>query len=611
MKKLLALALLCLLLLPAVPARAQGDLYVSVDAVDTASFPNVQVDVTVRNQYGVPVADLEQVEFMVTEDGNPQPLALVGRPDRRQNEEFPMSVVVVLDISGSMTGTPLARAKEAAANLLKQLEYGGGRAGVIAFSNTIDLDPGVDPDREHPITGDFAPLYALIDGLKPGGWTPLYDAAYKAVRWAAAEPEGRRAVVLLTDGKERKGDNGKSGSQVANEDSAIREANLANVPVFSIGLKSADLNVSYLERLARETGGTYRLAPDPAQLDSLFQAVAGQLRQQVRLTYRSEVPADGKEHVVQIAARAGGHTGFHQATFAAPNAPPTLVVLIVDVDRIDVSGLPDLVLEVSARDDRGTPVAGLVSGNVTVQEMDSGQSWPISALEVGEGGVLRITCDTGLGLDGKEHTILLQITLPDGLSAFDEASFTSPVPPPLPALTLTVGAVDAAAFPAVRLDLTVLDELGMPVERLAASDLALTEDGVAVAAPGELAATGGGRFSLAYQSALANDGMGHTVQVWVTLPDGRTASDKATITTPPPPLPLWKRPAVVGGVLGGLLLLVLAGLGVGYAKQRELVWLYRCQVCGFDREELGVECPACKSTQEPRRVRGRKPSGSS
>ena len=156
--------------------------------------------------------------------------------------------------------------------------------------------------------GDKTALYGAIDRLQAGGWTPLYDTAYKAVTWARPR-QGNRAVLLFTDGREEKAPNGTGGSKVANDDSPIREANRAGVPVFTVGL-GADVDETYLKRLALETGGTYQHTANSAELAQLFRNVADLLKQQYRITYTSGLPADGGMHQVLVAVTAGQHNAF-------------------------------------------------------------------------------------------------------------------------------------------------------------------------------------------------------------------------------------------------------------------------------------------------------------
>ena len=160
--------------------------------------------------------------------------------------------MLAVDVSGSMTGAKLRDAQEAARRFLDGLT-GRDEVALIAFARTIDLE-GIDPVREHGFGGAKDALYSVIDGLEAGGATPLYDTAFKAVGWAAAQAPGNRTVLLFTDGKEEQAADGTGGSQIANEDSPIREANRAGIPVFTVGLGD-DADERYLRRLALETGG--------------------------------------------------------------------------------------------------------------------------------------------------------------------------------------------------------------------------------------------------------------------------------------------------------------------------------------------------------------------
>lgn len=320
---------MCLLCLIAVPillpttAQAQEPVTLRVDRVDASAFPEVTVHLTVRNAYGVPIPDLTGDQFDVSEDRTLKSRPITGL-EPVVNPDLPVALLLVIDISGSMKGQPLQDAKAAAVRLLDRLGP-QDKAGVLAFADAVNLDepfPQLDPSREHDFTADKAPLYRLVDSLIANGYTPLYDAAYKAVRLAARQPAGNRAVLLLSDGRDEgvSGVRG-SGSAVANEDMPIREANRARVPVFAIGLGEA-IDAPWLRRLALESGGTYQETPDSAQLAELFQNVLQLLKQQYRLTYTSGVPEDGADHSVLVSVKVGDNIAFDEATWGpAPLAP--------------------------------------------------------------------------------------------------------------------------------------------------------------------------------------------------------------------------------------------------------------------------------------------------
>lgn len=303
------LLVVVLILCVALPVAAEAPIIVRIDRADAAGHPQVAIEATVRNEHGVPIPGLTAANFDVSEDRTLKSRPIVA-VEPFVNPDVQLSVVLAVDVSGSMAGAKLRDAQEAARRFLDRLTA-KDNAALIAFSGLIALD-AVDATREVGFGADKAALYGVVDRLQAKGWTPLYDTAYKAVRWAATAPAGNRAVLLFSDGKEEKAPDGSGGSKIANDDSPIREANRAGVPVFTIGL-GADADEAYLKRLALETGGTYQHANNSAELAQLFRNVADLLKQQYRITYTSGLPADGGMHQVLVAVTVGQHNAFTEA----------------------------------------------------------------------------------------------------------------------------------------------------------------------------------------------------------------------------------------------------------------------------------------------------------
>ena len=93
--------------------------------------------------------------------------------------------------------------------------------------------------------------------LEPGGHTALYDAIAQGVE-SVKGVAGRRAVIVLTDGKANRGS--------LDIDQAIEAAAKAYVSVTVIGL-GEDVRTARLERIAQETGGNYFFTPSEERLD--------------------------------------------------------------------------------------------------------------------------------------------------------------------------------------------------------------------------------------------------------------------------------------------------------------------------------------------------------
>ena len=294
-------------------AAAQAPLTLRVEGVDARDRQRVAVDLALLGGDGVPLADLSADAFTVREDGRAEELPIQAL-DAASDAQRPLSLVLALDLSGSMAGQALEDAKAAGRAVLAQLGP-ADRVALVAFADAIALD-ATDPGRESPFTADKAAVAALMEGLQAGGNTPLYDAAYKAVTLAAAETGGTRAVLLLTDGRDEvRGGARGSGSAVANEDSPVREANRAGVPVFTIGLGDGQ-DEAWLRRVALETGGTYQTAPSSAELTDRFGAVLARLKLRYRLIYASAA-TDAGRHLLTIRARQGDATAEDVVSFVA------------------------------------------------------------------------------------------------------------------------------------------------------------------------------------------------------------------------------------------------------------------------------------------------------
>ena len=269
MKRPILFSILILFLLLPLAASAEEPVTLRIDDVNTTAFPQMTAVVTVRNEFGVPIPGLAAENFTVRED-NQLPRPNIASIQPVVNPDVQIAVALAIDVSGSMSGDKLRDAQEAARRFLDGLTD-QDQVALIAFSGAIDLN-GVDEAREQPFGGDKEAMYAIIDSLTAEGATPLYDTAFKAVQWAASQPPGNRAVVLFTDGKEEKTGDGSGGSRIANEDSPIREANRAGVPVFTIGLGD-DVDEELLREIATYPEYAF-LAPTAEELEQIYRDIA-------------------------------------------------------------------------------------------------------------------------------------------------------------------------------------------------------------------------------------------------------------------------------------------------------------------------------------------------
>jgi VWFA-related protein len=325
-------AILLLLLLSAtfLQASAQGVVNLSIDDLSMDDFPRSQVMVTVRDANGVPIAGLEGDKFEIVEDGRasfpPSGVTMQVNPNAV------VSVVMVIDISGSMEGEPIEEAIRAANALLDQLTL-QDRAAIIAFADEVrSLDPNdLEEGKELGFTTDKNAIRNVVNFLNTKiGWdTPLYDAIYKGVKMAETEPVGKRAVVIMTDGRDER-DNAqgvpvKDAGSLSTADDPINEANRHNIPIFTVGLVGlgGKIDTNYLRRLAERTGGLYQQAPQPEQLTPLFENVVNQIKTQYVLDYESRLQPDDQFHSLMVRVTLPQGQDFDETKFQIRQAQAT------------------------------------------------------------------------------------------------------------------------------------------------------------------------------------------------------------------------------------------------------------------------------------------------
>jgi Ca-activated chloride channel homolog len=259
----------------------------------------VPLYVTVTDAQKRLVPDLLREEFEIYEDGKPRGVELF------QTEVLPISVVVMLDTSGSMT-LVLDQVKAGAEQFLIRL-YPEDRGAVGAFNDKIQLSG--------PLTHDRDELVASLRDLGFGNPTRLYDAIDFSLDHLDGV-EGRRVVLVFTDGAD-------TYSRVGSGHVMDRARN-EGVMIYGIGLETrigpGGRYVSkpdrILRRLAEETGGGYFELKKTDELGSTFTRVAQELHSQYVLGFTPE-RLDGKIHKLEVRVKRPGMTARSRRSYVA------------------------------------------------------------------------------------------------------------------------------------------------------------------------------------------------------------------------------------------------------------------------------------------------------
>ena len=255
----------------------------------------VTIPVSVYDRSGVYIPNLRQSDFKIFEDGKEQEIAYFGRTD------VPFTVILLLDTSPS-TEYKIDQIRDAARAFVDKLSP-QDTVMVVEFAWNVHVL--CEPTKDRQI------MYKAIGKADFGEGTSLYDAVDYSLRKRLNQIQGRKAIVLFTDGVDTtssKSSYDKTLALAEESESLIfpiyyntyldmrRQTGSGSSwpPIFGqpqINAPSAGdyaLGKKYLEDLAAYTGGRV-FRPETGGLNAAFEGIAEELRSQYSLGY---IPKD-------------------------------------------------------------------------------------------------------------------------------------------------------------------------------------------------------------------------------------------------------------------------------------------------------------------------------
>jgi Ca-activated chloride channel family protein len=231
----------------------------------------VVVPVTVLHPEGYFQTGLGREAFRVYEDGVLRDLTCFA------SDVVPLSVALIVDSSQSMRGK-VREIRKAAGTLIDRLAP-DDTATVMSFDD--------DLVRHCAFTGDKELLDESLKAFGASGGTALYDALYGAAR-AFREIEGKRVIILFTDGQDEK--YRRPAETKRRLERAISAASRANITVYTIGL-GRYVDTDTLETMADTTGGAYFHLDEIRDLAGAYGQIFEELGSQYTLCYRPGAPS--------------------------------------------------------------------------------------------------------------------------------------------------------------------------------------------------------------------------------------------------------------------------------------------------------------------------------
>lgn len=270
-----AIALAGLLAFLPLAAGAQGLRF-------SASSALVVLSATAVDKHGRPVRDLKREEWRVFEEGRLQRIEHYALA-----RESKARILMLVDASGSMNSElKAASSKMAALQILSALD----KEDETALAGFDHKYWGIVP-----FTRERQKLLDAFGELEPFGGTALHDALDQAAHDIASHGEGRRAVVVITDGVD-------TASQ-KDPDAVIARSRALDVPIYTVSVVSPlddpkseyytgrerptaeSLGVPVLRRYAELSGGAAFTVSDFPALREAAAQIVDELKHQYRIGY--------------------------------------------------------------------------------------------------------------------------------------------------------------------------------------------------------------------------------------------------------------------------------------------------------------------------------------
>ena len=245
----------------------------------------VTLTVTVTDTYGRFVTGLGKNAFTITDDKDQQEITFFS------DEDAPVSLGVVFDVSGSMGGDKISKAREALSKFI-ETSHARDEYFLIGFNNRAQLL------LDH--TRDSDALLQKLTFVQTHGQTALYDAVYLGVNKVTRGTHTKKAILLISDGQDN------SSRYTFSE--LRRQLKESDVIIYAVGIVSGsdDTTLGYtgraiLEELAGVSGGKAFFPSTSAEMNDTFERIALELRTQYSIGYRpTNFANDGKWHKIKI-----------------------------------------------------------------------------------------------------------------------------------------------------------------------------------------------------------------------------------------------------------------------------------------------------------------------
>jgi VWFA-related protein len=256
----------------------------SAQQEDPTFSSNVQVVnllATVRNKNHEILRDLTKDDFQILENGRPQTIRYFTR-----ESDLPLTIGLMVDTSMSQVKVLDAERGASLRFLDEVLRENKDHVFIMQFDLAVQTRQPLTSSRR-----DLSQSLAYVDTptrnqlrSQYGGGTLLFDSIVDASHDIMTKQQGRKALMVLSDG----GENGSDATISDAIEAAQRAETLIYTILFSDGSYGA--NPGIMQRLAKETGGGYFEVSKKLSIDQVYALIQEDLRSQYSIGFVSDRP---------------------------------------------------------------------------------------------------------------------------------------------------------------------------------------------------------------------------------------------------------------------------------------------------------------------------------
>lgn len=246
----------------------------------------ITLTLTVTDLYGRYVSGLTKQAFTVSDNGKDQEITFFSDSDA------PASVGILFDVSGSMSGDKIAKARNALSRFINT-SHPSDEYFLIAFNKRAQLL--LDRTRD----GDA--VLQKLTLVQPKHNTALYDAVYLGLERVSRGTHQKKALLIISDGQDN-----ASRYNYGEVKRLMKESDIVTyaVGILGGGDSSSQLGMmgqAFLDELTSVTGGRAFYPSSDSEMDEIFERIALELRHQYSVGYTPpNFQPDGKWHKVKV-----------------------------------------------------------------------------------------------------------------------------------------------------------------------------------------------------------------------------------------------------------------------------------------------------------------------